>query len=271
MVHSRHQVRGLERVWFPLVDIWKTYFPPPSVPSPSLIGFRFIAGSGKSILRHVAPNLFWQGYLHYRTSTSSAVIQDIQSISNAGSAAYLSYFYFDFKDTGKQDLRALLSSVLVQFCEQSDICCDVLSGLYARHQDGSQQPPVNALKECLKSILTIAGQVPIYLVVDALDECPDSNGIPSPRGRILELVEELVDLHLPNLRLCVTSRPEIDIRTVIEPLTSTSISLHDELGQKKDILDYITSVVRSERNMKRWTEKDRKLVIETISERAGGM
>ena len=45
-------------------------------------------------------------------STSSVIIQDIKSISDAGSA-FLAYFYFDFKDTTKQDSRALLSSILV--------------------------------------------------------------------------------------------------------------------------------------------------------------
>jgi hypothetical protein len=46
-------------------------------------------------------------------------------MSNAGSA-FLAYFYFDFKDTAKQDSRALLSSLLVQLSDQSDIFFDTL-------------------------------------------------------------------------------------------------------------------------------------------------
>ena len=112
-----------------------------------------------------------------------------------------------------------------------------------------------------------------HIIVDALDECPDNMGIRSSREKVLDLVEELVGLDLPNLRLCVTSRPEVDIQTVLEPLTSTSsrISLHDELGQKQDIIDYINSVVRSDRKMKRWREEDKKLIIQTLSSRAHGM
>jgi hypothetical protein len=115
--------------------------------------------------------------------------------------------------------------------------------------------------------------VPTYIIVDALDECPDTSGIQSPREKVLDLVEELAGLHLPNLRLCITSRPEVDIRTVLEPLTSTSnrISLHDERGQEKDIVDYISSVVHSDRKMRRWREDEKKLVIETLSGRADGM
>jgi hypothetical protein len=42
-----------------------------------------------------------------------------------------------------------------------------------------------------------------------------------------------------NLRIYVTSRPEIDIRKVVEPLTSRRVSLHDQSGQKEDIADYV--------------------------------
>jgi hypothetical protein len=135
-----------------------------------------------------------------------------------------------------------------------------------------QQPNIEALTKCLEDMLSVP-EVPIYLIIDALDECPNTTGIPSPRGQVLALVERLVKLNLPNLRLCVTSRPEIDIRTFLEPLMSTlnSISLHDESGQKKDIVDFVRSVVYSDMNMRRWREDDKQVVIETLSDKADGM
>ncbi len=53
---------------------------------------------------------------------------------------------------------------------------------------------------------------------------------------------------------------------VIEPLTSLKISLHDEIGQKEDIIKYIKSVVRSDRRMRKWREEDQNLVIDTLSQ-----
>ena len=191
-------------------------------------------------------------------------------MSDAGSA-FLAYFYFDFKDTAKQDSRALLSSVLIQLSNQSDQFCDVLHGLYSEHQDGSQQPNNASLLRCLKGMLTIAGPGPIYLVIDALDECPNDSGIPSSREKVLKTVKELVGLPHPNLRLCVTSRPEYDIRTTLEPLVTQQVSLHDEIGQKQDINDYITSVVRLDEKMKRWRDDDKDMVIEKLTQRADGM
>ena len=99
------------------------------------------------------------------------------------------------------------------------------------------------------------------------------SGIPSPRETVLQLLEELVDLSLTNLRICVTSRPEIDMRNVLEPLTSCQVSLHDQSGQRKDIADYVRSAVysSSEQIMRRWKVEDKELVIKTLSERADGM
>jgi hypothetical protein len=123
----------------------------------------------------------------------------------------------------------------------------------------------------MKDMLNLPGQSPIYIIVDALDECPDLNGTPSAREEVLELIEELVHLELPNVHLCVASRPEIDIRVVLDPLTTLKISLHDEAGQKDDIVKYIKSVVYSDRKMQRWNEDDKHLVVVTLSDKVDGM
>ena len=191
-------------------------------------------------------------------------------MSDAGSAL-LAYFYFDFKDTAKQDSRALLSSLLIQLSDQSDILCNALLSLFSSHKRGSEQPTDDELARRLKDMLTVMRQVPIYIVIDALDECPNDSGIPSSREKVLELVRDLVELRLPNLRLCITSRPEFDIRSTLEPLATQQISLHDENGQKQDIVDYVTFVVGSDRKMKRWRDDEKNMVIEKLTEKADGM
>ena len=122
-------------------------------------------------------------------------------------------------------------------------------------------------------MLSLPDQSPIYLIMDALDESPVTSEIPSARERVLHLLKDLVDLGLPDLHICITSRPEIDIRNAIEPLTSLRVSLHDETGQKEDIADYVRSIVYSDSdtNMKRWKKDDKEIVVKTLSERADGM
>ena len=120
-------------------------------------------------------------------------------------------------------------------------------------------------------MLSLPTQDSVYLIIDALDECPNNSGMPSSREEVLDLVQDLADLHLPSVHICVTSRPEIDIRTTLEPLTSLSVSLHHESGQIKDIMDYVSSVVHSDKKMRRWREEDKSLVVRILSERADGM
>jgi len=124
---------------------------------------------------------------------------------------------------------------------------------------------------CLEEMLTLDAQGPTYIIMDALDECPLTSSVPSPREEVLELVEELVGLHLPDVHICVTSRPELDIQTILEPLAPHPVSLHDETGQKQDIADYVRSFVHGDRRMGRWRDEDKDLVIKTLPEKADGM
>ena len=198
------------------------------------------------------------------------MIQDVIALRE-NRLASVAYFYFDFSDNNKQNRRDLLPSLITQLSDQSHRHCDILSDFYLKHENGAHEPSEDELIQCLKDMLILPDQQPVYLIIDALDECPDTSGLPSSREQVLDLLKSLVELSSPNLRLCVTSRPEIDIRRALEPLTSLRVSLHEQTGQKRDIIDYVTSVFRSDPKMGRWRDEDKNLVIETLSERADGM
>ena len=201
---------------------------------------------------------------------SSTIIEDVESMRKSGLAS-LAFFYYDFREDGKKDLRGLLSSMLVQLCHQSDSYCQILSSFYSEHANGSQHPGDDELIRCLKDILKVPGQAPVYLIVDGLDECSNTPDTPSPREKVLTLFEDLVKLGLPNLRICITSRPEIDIQVALEPLIFRSISLHDESEQRKDIENYIRSVVSTDPKMRRWKAADKELVIDVLIKKSDGM
>ena len=183
----------------------------------------------------------------------------------------MAYFYFDFRDVDKQRLSNLLPSLLIQLSASSDPCCDILSRLYIAHKRGVQKPSDRAMVECLKEMLTLEAQGPTYIIMDALDECPIVSTIPSPREEVLDFVDELVNLHLRNVHICVTSRPEHDIQTTLKDLTLRAVSLHNESGQREDIVNYVTSFVRSDRKVRRWRDEDKDLLIKVLSEKADGM
>jgi hypothetical protein len=199
---------------------------------------------------------------------SSTIIENIENMRKAGRAS-LAMYYYDFREDQKKDLRGLLSSVLFQLCDQSDSYYNILSTFYSEHRDGAQSPSDSDLVRYLTELFRIP--VPVYLIVDGLDESPNASALPSPRAEVLSLLEDLVEARHSNLRICVTSRPEADIKLVLEPLTFRSISLHDETGQKEDIEIYIKSVVSTNKEMGRWTPEQKQLVIDILTERANGM
>ena len=203
------------------------------------------------------------------SSHSSSIIQDIRSMCELRLAS-LAFFYCDFREDQKRNRRGILSSLLVQLCQQSDAYYDALSNFYLEHDHGAQ-PSDTELTQCLKHLLALPGQAAAYIVIDAIDECPKTTGSLSPREEVLRFVEELVSLQLPKMKICVTSRPEADIELFLNSLASHSVSLHTENGQVQDIAEYIKSVVSTDRNMQKWRKEDQELVVEVLTRKAGGM
>ena len=87
----------------------------------------------------------------------------------------------------------MLSYFLVQLNHQSDSYFDILSKIYSEHNKGLRPPSDDALVGCLNNILILPGLAPVYLIVDALDECPKPSVVRSPRAKVQILIEELVN------------------------------------------------------------------------------
>ena len=202
--------------------------------------------------------------------TSSTIIEDIDQMRKCGLAS-LGFFYFDFRNDNKTNLRGLLSSLLVQFCHSSDYYSAILSDFYLEHENGSRNPSDSALIGCLKRILEHPRQAPVYIIIDALDECPNAFGMPTPREKVLKFVEELAGLHLTSLHICITSRPEADITYSLDPLPFKQISLHTESGQLQDIVDYIKYIVHTDSKIRRWRAADKELVTDVLTNKFDGM
>jgi hypothetical protein len=257
----------MEVKWLTSVASWKAYVRfPHSVSHPVTV----IPLSGLWKERTMVSDYRIYRYNITYAQVSSTIIKDIITLRDNGLAS-IAYFYFDFRDANKQNRRDLMPSLVTQLSSRSDPYCDILSRLYLKHDSGAQRPSEEDLIGCIKEMITLRDQPSVYIIIDALDECPCTSGMPSPREQALDLLKDLVELSVPNFHLCITSRPEVDIRNVLEPLTSRRVSLHDQTGQKKDIIDYVASVVHSDSKMRRWRNEDKRLVIETLSDKADGM
>ncbi|KAH8981197.1 hypothetical protein EDB86DRAFT_2834971 [Lactarius hatsudake] len=198
----------------------------------SLLWIHGKAGSGKFILM-------------------SAIIREIDRMRKAG-LALMAYFFFDFRDTKKQHRRDLLFSLLFQLSARSDACHHIFSQFCLDHDEGVQQPSDVALSHCLMDMLKVPAQPPAYITIDVLDESSNISGIPTTREKVLQFLEDLVNLQLPNVHICVSSRPEMTFGPFSNPWRCSAFFLihfyrcsafrfTTESGKMADISGYIKS------------------------------
>jgi hypothetical protein len=79
----------------------------------------------------------------------------------------------------------MLSLVLEQLAAQVDITPDCLVSLHHTYQ--RSKPPAEPLRKCLQTLVTELPFLHVYIIVDAVDEIPDTVG----REEACNLLEEL--------------------------------------------------------------------------------
>jgi len=109
----------------------------------------------------------------------------------------------------------------------------------------------------------------VYMVIDALDECPRSS-----RGILLDALKSIRAFPLAQLHLFVTSRRENDITRALEDTEGDSTNFQDVNIQgahlQRDIEKYIESKLLSA-PFNKWTESEQDRVKTKLAEQADGM
>ncbi|TVY27932.1 Vegetative incompatibility protein HET-E-1 [Lachnellula hyalina] len=99
-----------------------------------------------------------------------------------------------------------------------------LQNEYERANVGQQKPTMKSCITMLKEVM--AGFDNVYIVLDALDECPK---IEDKRRRLLDLLRDICNWNLSSLHVLVTSRRETDIA--------------DSFTNFADELDHFTNII----------------------------
>lgn len=186
-----------------------------------------------------------------------------QSCQKPGLA--LIYFYFDFSDPEKQKASNFLSSLVGQLCSK---VVDIPGQLKALHKgcgDGQQRPAVRELTSIFSSMTREFED--IFIVIDALDECP-KNG---DREDVLKMISEFKLWPSSNLHLLVTSRHELDIERVLSPLlTHPAIPIQGSQVES-DINLYIAHELATDSDLMKWPSDVKSEIEEALTARANGM
>ena len=98
----------------------------------------------------------------------------------------LGYYYFDFNDSQKRKVDNFVSSITSQLCSQLAFLPESMRDLWLECHEGRQRPLLKKLMRVLFCLLADFKEV--FLVVDALDECPEDNG---ERATLLDTVAEI--------------------------------------------------------------------------------
>ncbi|KAJ6013839.1 hypothetical protein N7540_008430 [Penicillium herquei] len=162
-----------------------------------------ISGCGKSVL-------------------CSTVIHDIENDCESDDSKYVAYWYFDFSDE-KSQIVDIMARSLIRQLSRSPLLPSVIKIWEDHHLRGSQ-PDSRAIYDLLDNVISnISGHV--YLVLDALDECPE-NAKSKERMTLLPLLTGLVERHKKKLHILATSRPEQDIKQELYAFSIIDLEVH---------------------------------------------
>ena len=137
------------------------------------------------------------------------------------------YIYCNYKAQFEQTPVNLIASLLKQLLQQHGVVSDDLKSLYRRHLNKETRPTLDEMFNMLQSEMNRYTQV--FVVVDALDECPVENRV---RRDLLSKLNALQASH--SVSLMATSRIIPDI------MQEFQTSLHLEIrASEEDVRSYL--------------------------------
>jgi hypothetical protein len=205
-----------------------------------------------------------------KTVLLSSIVEDLQRDIGANqfapSSPILLYFFFDFRDKRKQSLENMARTLAHQLYYQDISIQQPLDKLLHACGDGYRKPSTELLLRVVLEFLLNTGRR-VYLVLDALDECPG-------RRDLLAWIRMIAKLTDQRIHLLVTSRKEPDIDSVLglDDVIDQVVAVQAEIINA-DIRAYIVDTLRTDVAFKRWEqhEKIQHMIRDSLFEKSNGM
>lgn len=196
-----------------------------------------------------------------KTVLSSTVIEDARLYCESAANAGFAMFYFSFSDSRKQSFESLLLSLVAQLGGKG-----LSQTMLQREHDKPNRslPGPAALEEIL--LFSISQYEDVLLVLDALDECPESK---EARRNMLDGLERL-SRKASNLKILATSRELRDIQDCMDSVGAGIIPISTQLVDA-DVRRYVANELSRDRRLGRLDGATKTLIIETFAEKADGM
>lgn len=172
----------------------------------------------------------------------------------------IAYIYCSYKEQEDQTAVNLIASLLQQLVRGKPAISNEIVSLYRDHIKKQTRPTLTECTNLLQS--EVLGFSKVFIVVDALDECAESNGT---RMNFLTKIRRL----LPDVHLLITSRHIPSIERELERAAHVEIRASNE-----DVARYLGGRIGREHRLVRHVRADpalQKTIINTIVEKAKGM
>lgn len=196
------------------------------------------------------------------------IVEDLQAYDEKLSERTTLYFYFSFTDIQMQTYSGFLRSLIDQIAEIDSLDKD-LKREFKKHTP--RQPTETALQQLLARMMSNVG--PIFLVIDALDECPrrKKHGRPPQRELVIRWLEKVVLSSDSEVRAIVTSRDEeSDIQVAMSSFRATSV-LFTTAETNADIRRFVESQVEGDSKLRTLDPQLKEEVKSTIGRKSDGM
>ncbi|KAK4072353.1 hypothetical protein Trihar35433_4417 [Trichoderma harzianum] len=156
-----------------------------------------------------------------KTILTSIVVDYLCSKFYDNSKIGIAYIYCNFKRQDEQKIDDLLASVLKQLAESQSCLHESIKNLYNRHKAQHTRPSIDEILTVLQSVTLMYSR--IFVIVDALDECQESNGCRA------SFISELSNLQMRSgANIFATSRFIPDIMDKLKGSIEVEIRAHDK-------------------------------------------
>lgn len=191
------------------------------------------------------------------TQYSSMIIDELKSTVSSPESP-VAFFYFDYRDQGRQTPNSLLLSFLKQIIA---ILPDIPRSVVDAHEkspSNADSLPLRDLEGILHEIASGLRQV--YLIIDALDECDES----THRKATIQLLDRIQQT--PNIYLFITSRQyPHDIQESLQSHPQIAIQANES-----DLRRYMYREIENS-NIPEIDQEFASTIVETLISRAHGM
>lgn len=164
-----------------------------------------------------------------KTILTSVIIDELTKRFSKDTSTGIAYIYCNFREQRKQHVDNLLASLLKQLTGSQSSLLESLEKVHNHHKPNRTRPSPEDMRNLLKSAASVYSRV--FIVVDALDECQESEGF-----RANFLLELFNFQSQTGANLFATSRPIQEIAEKFKGGTFLEIRALDE-----DVQTYLTS------------------------------